>query len=217
MHWKSLLTPLALFLSTAHAVDKTSDADLDAKIKLSATQLDKFSLLNNASWLFDFTKQPMYTYNPVVNGNAATFPAATGYGLTIAMLNLGPCAMLPPHLHPRATNFVVAIEGVTDTYMLQENGAPLVKQTLSPFQMTIFPAGSMHTMQNTGCNNATLVSALNSDDSGTLNALNFAHFPQDLVAAAFGNPADGLNFGSIPPVGTGSIMGSATCRAACGL
>lgn len=70
--------------------------------------------------------------------------------MTLAMLNLGPCAMLAPHFHPRATNIVVAIEGSTDTYMVQENGARMVKQSLSPGQMTIFPAGSVHSMQNTG-------------------------------------------------------------------
>ena len=58
--------------------------------------------------------------------------------------------MLPPHMHPRATNLVVAVEGTTNTYMVEENGARLVKQTLTPGKMTIFPQGSLHTMQNTG-------------------------------------------------------------------
>ena len=62
----------------------------------------------------------------------------------MAMLNLGPCAMLPPHMHPRATNLVVAVEGTTNTYMVEENGARLVKQTLTPGKMTIFPQGSLH-------------------------------------------------------------------------
>ena len=66
------------------------------------------------------------------------------------MLNLGPCAMLPPHYHPRASNYVVAVKGTTRTYMIEENGARVIPQTLTPGKMTIFPQGSMHTMYNMG-------------------------------------------------------------------
>lgn len=66
------------------------------------------------------------------------------------MLNLGPCSMLPPHWHPNAVNFVVAVLGNTTTYMYQENGARLVTEVLTPGHATIFPRASMHMMMNTG-------------------------------------------------------------------
>lgn len=66
------------------------------------------------------------------------------------MLNLAPCGMLPPHYHPRASNYVVAVRGNTTTFMYEENGAELVTETLLPGQMTIFPMGSMHMMVNNG-------------------------------------------------------------------
>lgn len=66
------------------------------------------------------------------------------------MLNLGPCSLLPPHWHPNAVNFVVAILGNTTTYMYQENGARLVTEVLTPGHGTIFPRASMHLMVNTG-------------------------------------------------------------------
>jgi oxalate decarboxylase/phosphoglucose isomerase-like protein (cupin superfamily) len=69
---------------------------------------------------------------------------------TVAMLNLGPCSMLPPHYHPNAVNYVVAVSGNTTTYMYQENGARLVTQVLTPGHATIFPRASMHMMMNTG-------------------------------------------------------------------
>lgn len=68
----------------------------------------------------------------------------------VAMLNLGPCSMLPPHYHPRASNYVVAVQGTTQTYMIEENGARVVQQTLTPGKMTIFPQASVHTMVNLG-------------------------------------------------------------------
>ena len=58
--------------------------------------------------------------------------------------------MLPPHFHPRATNYVVAVHGNTTTYMYEENGARLVTQELTPGHGTVFPQGSMHMMMNTG-------------------------------------------------------------------
>ena len=109
---------------------------------LPTTQLDRLNLLSSdRDWVFDFTAQPSYTYSPgsVVNANAATFPAMVGNGMTLAMLNLGPCAMLPPHYHPHATNVVVAISGTTNTYMIEENGARMVSATLSLGKMAIFP------------------------------------------------------------------------------
>jgi oxalate decarboxylase/phosphoglucose isomerase-like protein (cupin superfamily) len=66
------------------------------------------------------------------------------------MINLGPCGMLPPHFHPRAANWVVAIEGRIDTFMQEENGAHTIQTQLTPGQATIFPAGSMHMMYNNG-------------------------------------------------------------------
>jgi oxalate decarboxylase/phosphoglucose isomerase-like protein (cupin superfamily) len=58
--------------------------------------------------------------------------------------------MLPPHWHPNAVNFVVAVLGNTTTYMYQENGARLVTEVLTPGHATIFPRASMHMMMNTG-------------------------------------------------------------------
>lgn len=221
----ALSTIVLLLTAAANAVDTTVDPQLVASLKGSATQLDRLKLLaSDSDWLFDFNAQKGYTYSPgsVVNANAAAFPALTTMGMTMAMLNLGPCAMLPPHMHPRATNLVVAVEGTTNTYMVEENGARLVKQTLTPGKMTIFPQGSLHTMQNTGCTNATLVSALNSEDQGTLNLLNSLYmFPDDMIKAAYGGGDSfaAMNMsgvaGEIPPVGTGSILGSAECLAAC--
>ena len=68
------------------AVDKTRDPALNAKLIEAATQLDRLALLPaNKDWLFDFTiQEPFWNFAPggVVNMNAATFPAATGNGMT---------------------------------------------------------------------------------------------------------------------------------------
>jgi hypothetical protein len=64
------------------------------------------------------------------------------------------------------------------------------------------------------------VSALNSEDTGTLNILPALWtVPQDLIQAAFG--AETMNTQgtgqNIPAVGTGAIIGSAECKKRCGI
>ena len=145
---------VALLVAQVAAVDQTVNPQLDDEIILSPTNYDKITKLlpNNTDWIYDFTTNKFYNFAPggVSNANAATFPAMTGLGMTLAILNLGPCSMLPPHYHPRATNVVVAIEGTTHTYMINENGVPMIDEVLTPMKMTIFPQGSMHMMYNMG-------------------------------------------------------------------
>lgn len=68
-----------------------------------------------------------------------------------------------------------------------------------------------------GCENAQLVSALNTDDTGTTNIANsLFSLPSDIVGTILG-PNVNLNgtAGVIPAVGTGSSAGSAACLAKC--
>lgn len=135
----------------------------------------------------------------------------------MAMLNLGPCSMLPPHIHPRATNFVVAVSGTTRTFMIAENGARTVTEVLTPGKLTIFPTASVHSMMNIGCENAQLVSALNSDDTGTTNLANtFFSMPANITGPIIGEEVNAQSiFDRVPGVGTGSTWGPEACRAAC--
>ncbi|GAB7360929.1 hypothetical protein MBLNU230_g0913t1 [Neophaeotheca triangularis] len=219
----ALATGLLALTNSVVAVDQAVDAGLNTKLAGATSQLERMAMLDSdEDWIFDFTKQEYYSFAPggVVNMNAATFPAAVSNGLTLAMLNLGPCAMLPPHYHPRASNYVVAVEGNTTTYMYEENGAELVTTNLQTGQATIFPQGSMHMMANTGCEKSQLVSALSSSDAGTNNIGNVftQGFPADLVNAAFGSQFAGENAAeNMVPFGTGANYGTAECLKRCGI
>ncbi len=133
------------------------------------------------------------------------------------MLNLGPCSLLPPHIHPRATNYVVAISGTTMTYTIAENGTRTVSETLRSGQMTIFPHPSVHAMMNIGCANAQLISALKSDDTGTTNLANaFFGLPQNISGTVIGGGLSvaGID-GRVAPVRTASTWGPEECISAC--
>lgn len=150
----TLLPTLLLLAPLIPATDPTVNSPLNQRLKLSATNLDRANILSDPSaWIYDFNvATPIDAFKPgsVKNANAATFPALTGLGLTLAQLNLGPCAMLPPHLHPRAANIVVGVYGNTTTYMYNENGVRTVTAELGAGMVTVFPKGSLHAMQNNG-------------------------------------------------------------------
>ncbi len=143
----------ACILPIALVAGSVADRELISDLTDVGSQKDRLDLLpQDSDWEFDFMASDRWSFEPgsVVNANRETFPAVTGYGMSMAVLNLGPCSMLPPHFHPRATNFVVAVSGSTDTFMILENGARTVRTTLEPGKMTIFPSGSVHWMENTG-------------------------------------------------------------------
>ncbi|KAF2742713.1 RmlC-like cupin [Sporormia fimetaria CBS 119925] len=220
----AFIPPNAYKYIKSQTTEPSKTDTITAQLRLAPTNLDRLSLLpKSKDWTFKFDEQDNYTWLPgsVVNANAASFPPLTGVGMTMAMLSLGPCAMLPPHMHPRANNLVVAIAGNTTSWMVNENGAPTVEVQLTPLTMTVFPRGSLHAMQNNGCDNALLVSALDSEDTGTLNFLNgLYNLPPEMVTAGFGNnfDFDVRDIGrKIPKVGSGAVMGSAECAAKCGI
>ncbi|KIW11585.1 hypothetical protein PV08_10886 [Exophiala spinifera] len=206
------------------AVDTTSDPDLVAKLKSAATMLDRLDMLSDEQLVYNFSSNPKYSWHPgsVSNANAATWPILSTVGVTVAQLNLGPCAMLAPH-HHRANNLVVAVSGTTNTYMYQENGARMVEQTLTPGMMTIFPRASVHTMYNTGCENNQLYSFLDDADASTTNlGQAFFMMPKDIGMTVM--PFIELSNGNwtatgqaMPQVGTGSQAGFESCLEKCGL
>ncbi|KAI9678504.1 MAG: hypothetical protein M1822_007447 [Bathelium mastoideum] len=75
-------------------------------------------------------------------------------------------------------------------------------------------------MVNTGCGNAQLVSALNAENAGTLNAANnFYRLNDEIIGTVLGQSNTQLNdtLNQIPVIGTGSNAGSAECLKRCGL
>ena len=142
----------AAFLTPSALCETPTNPDLSRKLKSALTRVEFVNELEDKDSVFDFGKVVGNPYNPgsVLNANAATFPMLTSSGMTVAQINLGPCAMLAHHLHPRAHNVVVSISGTTKTYMRTENGANDIVTTLTPGKVTMFYAGSIHEMHNEG-------------------------------------------------------------------
>ncbi|KAH7127254.1 RmlC-like cupin domain-containing protein [Dendryphion nanum] len=135
--------------------------------------------------------------------NIETFPIVAGLGISMAVGYFEPCGINTPHIHPRATEFFVLMEGsnVKFGYIL-ENGLvksgqnPEIAGILSKYEGTVFPQGSIHFQFNEACEKATFVAAFDSVDPGTSQvAQNFFNLDAGVVNATLGFPKtiDGSN------------------------
>lgn len=116
-------------------------------------------------------------------------------GMTLAFLE--PCGINTPHIHPRAAEFLVLVEGDNLRFgSFLENGLvspgqdQQVAGTLDRYQATAFSAGSMHYQFNDGCQKAVFVAAFNSANPGTSSAAQgLFSLSADVVNATLGSPA----------------------------
>lgn len=147
-----LLSTIILSAPPVLAISEPANPSLGAKLKAALTHLDFWNSLSSDDFIFDWNKQSQNPWKPgsVLNANVATWPLLAAGNQAIAQLNLGPCSMLAPHIHPHAANIVVLVAGSVRTYMRAENGAIDRQTVLTPGKMTYFPKSSFHSMVNEG-------------------------------------------------------------------
>lgn len=144
----------------------------------------------------------------------------------MAVGRLGACGMNTPHIHPRAAELQVVVQGRLITEMVPENGVfdtdgkrRLIRTELGLFQMTPFYQGYIHTQFNPDCEPAVFVAFFPSDDAGTLQTVDgsFA-LGDDVLAAAFGQSVAGEDIERVRSAIPVSIaIGVDECLQRCGL
>lgn len=90
--------------------------------------------------------------------------------------------------HPRAAEFLTVVQGTIQTGMILENGITTeFNTTLSQFEGTIFPQGSVHFQFNPNCAPAIFVAGLNSEDPGASQiAQDIFEFEDSVLETVFG-------------------------------
>jgi hypothetical protein len=99
-----------------------------------------------------------------VRADHSTFPALVGSGGSITVGFLNPCGFNSPHVHPRAAELNLVVEGRLFASVTAENGATHRNHTLNKFEMTVFPQGAIHTEFNPDCVPAVFVAAFPNED-----------------------------------------------------
>ena len=100
-----------------------------------------------------------------------------------------PLGLVPPHIHPRATEILVVIEGTLSVGFITTNNT-LIATKLEKGDVFVFPKGLVQFQLNIGSVKAVAISGLSSQNPGTqlvANALFGASPPVDasVLAKAF--------------------------------
>ena len=195
--------PASTGAPVAVAANPAAPSGLVAKLLSAPNTVGRFNDLKTElasgtiNLKFDFNPAANPAITPGAGGQVdlaqrANFPILTGTGISAAGIFFNPCGLNTPHFHPRATEFLTL---VTDTKMLSgfvlENG--LVSEfntTLTKYQGTVFPQGSIHFQQNLDCAPAVAIAGLNSEDPGASSvAQNFiVNIDPEIVDATLGFP-----------------------------
>lgn len=186
---ESLLPPVVPINS------RSGSDELISKLLTAPTQVDRFKLLSEpGDFAFDFndgiapaSSEARGAGGFSVSAHAKTFPALIGNGAAMTIGFLGPCGMNTAHVHPRATELNVVVKGRLVTNFVMENGARPIENTLSLYQMAVFPAGSIHQEFNPDCESTVFVAGFNDADPGVSQiAQNFFSLRPDVVQATLG-------------------------------
>jgi len=203
-----------------------------AQIFLSDTRADALNnvLTKNEDFVFNFVNHK--TGGPgkggeIVAANRKTFPALTNTGIGAAVGFLGPCGFNTPHVHPRATELAIVLQGTIVSSMFPENGVNQangkpreILNILNEFDTTVFYQGSVHSQFNPTCEPAIFFAALSSEDFGVGQVAQelFGASHTDATAAVFGNSFDGAEVDQLRSSLSANVaLGIETCLSQCGI
>lgn len=209
---------------------RAENETLITKLMTAPTQADRIKLLDQpGDFVFDFNKNATIAAGSESKGKgglsiAATsksFPALIGNGESMTVGFLGPCGMNTPHVHNRATELNIVVQGRLVTNFVGENGARPIANTLSQYQMAVFPQGAIHVEFNPDCGETVFVAGFNNADAGVQSiAQSFFALRPDITSATLDgvqslNGADIESFrGNIP---ANIALGIDTCLKKCGI
>ncbi|KAK2591594.1 hypothetical protein QQS21_010723 [Conoideocrella luteorostrata] len=209
---------------------RSENQELITKLMTAPTQVERTKLLDQpGDFVFDFnpnasssTAESKGMGGVSVSATSKTFPALIGNGAAMTIGFLGPCGMNTPHVHNRATELNFVAEGRLVTNFVEENGAKPVANTLSRFQMAVFPQGAIHIEFNPDCTDTVFVAGFNNADPGVQTiAQNFFQLRPDVIKATLGNGPQSLAGADIESfrqmIPANIALGIDTCLKKCGI
>ncbi|CRK06965.1 hypothetical protein BN1708_009753, partial [Verticillium longisporum] len=229
---------------------RAADPELITKLMTAPTQRQRANLLDQpGDFVFDFTDLSVPGSESKGKGGfstsatARTFPALIGNGAGMTLGFLGPCGMNTAHVHPRATELNVVVKGRLVTNFVIENGVEPIENTMSLYQMSVFPKGAIHQEYNPGesihptvpicptekvltrlvadCEDTVFVAGFNDPDPGVEQvAQAFFSLNPDVVSATLGGVTtlDGKDIASFREhIPDNVALGIEACLNKCGL
>lgn len=209
------------------ATTSASGLTLFQQLVLAPNAVERQALLADADFVFDFTDPNRVAGvtkgdgGKIVRADHATFPALVGQGGTVAIGFLGPCGFNTPHVHPRAAELNLVVQGRLFASVTAENGVRHLNHTLNQYQMTVFPAGAVHTEFNPDCGDAVFVASFPSEDPGVGQiAQEFYGLEDEIVKGSTGGDitVDGRDIDAFRALIPANVAkGVDSCLAKCGI
>uniref|UniRef100_A0A2N9H7P3 Cupin type-1 domain-containing protein n=1 Tax=Fagus sylvatica TaxID=28930 RepID=A0A2N9H7P3_FAGSY len=101
------------------------------------------------------------------NFTPATIPGLNTLGLIVARVDFAPNGQTPPHIHPRASETIVVLEGALYVGFVTSNpDNRLFTKVLNKGDVFVFPIGLIHFAFNVGKTNAVVIASLSSQNPG---------------------------------------------------
>eukprot|EP00798_Chlamydomonas_sp_ICE-L_P022784 gene22784-29951_t len=154
--------------------------------------------------------------------NVAGFPICAKVEMSQAVVRMNPCTKNMPHHHPRATEWIIVLQGSLNISMVEENGGRAATVLLDASGNGLptypIPRGLPHTQENLGCGFTIFVATFNHGDPGTVSHAAALHrFPATVLATALGitHAEAEEKIASINPASLGGLQIDKECQARC--
>ncbi|KAJ7550746.1 hypothetical protein O6H91_07G117300 [Diphasiastrum complanatum] len=171
-------------------------ADLNAQLKVNGFPCK--ASVSASDFVSPMLRQAGNTNNKlgsnVTAAGAANFPGLNTQGLSFARIDYAPGGVVPPHIHPRATEVLFVVSGTLRVgFVTSSPDFTLFTNTLYPGDLTVFPRALVHFIINVGDTQALSLSGLDSQNPGAslLPNVLFASNPtigDDVLDKAFNLP-----------------------------
>ncbi|KAJ1416535.1 RmlC-like cupin domain superfamily [Sesbania bispinosa] len=94
-------------------------------------------------------------------------------GISLARIDFAPKGLNPPHIHPRATEILIVLEGTLYVGFVTSNPQNrLITKVLNKGDVFVFPIGLIHFQLNVGYGNAVAIAGLSSQNPGVTTIAN---------------------------------------------
>jgi oxalate decarboxylase/phosphoglucose isomerase-like protein (cupin superfamily) len=181
------------------------------------------SKLSAADFVIDLAKSKSFTvgYGGLAReASLDNFPALSGEGLAHYSFIIFPCGINTPHIHPRASELLYAIDAEDlQVGFVEENGGRVIVNRISTGFSTIIPSGLIHYQINLSCKKATYISTTSSEDPGYVPVMNQTFlFPNYVLSGTLGIAESEVNkLRNRLPASPSISLQQSECYQRCGL
>jgi oxalate decarboxylase/phosphoglucose isomerase-like protein (cupin superfamily) len=156
----------------------------------SQTQFDQLSKFNATHFAYDLLHSTprQGLGGKIYVAGLRQMPVLNQQGIAYVLFELKPCALILPHIHPRAGEFLYAINASKlQVGFSEENGrsSRMLVNSIKTGLAAFIPMGLIHFVMNLDCQPASFLSALNNEDFGITTITNMFNFPTYTLASTF--------------------------------